>query len=274
LAKATGAGVAACGVWGVGVEPKSIQTTFVDMPIGGLPRRWDGMRVAVLADLHASRVVAAGTIRHAFELAARLDPQVVTVVGDWVSDSNEYIGDLEAAVTAVPRRIPLIGTLGNHDYVWEHTPAALSQELTSRLTAAGVRMLRDEVYFPGGPGDGLAFLGLEDLIRGRIDSNAFAKVPAGAKTVVLAHNPDCADTLAQRPWDVMVSGHTHGGQVVIPGLRPFHLPVKNTARYAGLYRLDQDQPGRLLYVNRGIGSYFHVRVNCPPEVTCLTLRSV
>jgi hypothetical protein len=96
---------------------------------------------------------------------------------------------------------------------------------------------------------------------------AFAEVPADDPAILLAHNPDTKDVLGDRPWDLMLSGHTHGGQVVLPIVGERFVPVRDKRFIAGLKRWN----GRQVYVTRGVGNIDGVRVNCRPEVSVLDL---
>ncbi len=93
---------------------------------------------------------------------------------------------------------------------------------------------------------------------------AFTDVAADAPAILLAHNPDTKDVLADRPWDLMLSGHTHGGQVVLPFVGERFVPVRDKRFIAGL----KEWNGRQVYVTRGVGNVAGVRINCRPEVTC------
>ncbi len=140
------------------------------------------------------------------------------------------------------------------------------------MSDAGVRMLRNDVYAPAtGPGD-LCFAGLEDYWSDRAQPDILRAAPADASVIVLAHNPDAYESIEHFRWHLMLSGHTHGGQVCVPGWGPLILPVDHRERAAGLFHLDASQPERALYVTRGVGHILRVRLFCPPEVTCITLE--
>jgi predicted MPP superfamily phosphohydrolase len=114
-------------------------------------------------------------------------------------------------------------------------------------------------------------VGIGDLQSAEVDPHAaFTGVPAnsGAATVVLAHNPDTKDILGAYQWDLMLSGHTHGGQVVLPGLGAPFTSVRDRRYIAGL----KPWRGRWIHVSRGVGSLLGIRFNCPPEVNILRIR--
>jgi hypothetical protein len=116
----------------------------------------------------------------------------------------------------------------------------------------------------------IRFAGVPDLWSEHLHGDlAFVDVPADDPAIVLAHNPDTKDRLAKQPWDLMLSGHTHGGQVVLPMLGARFVPIRDKRFVAGLKQWN----GRQVYVTRGVGSIHGVRVNCRPEVTVLDLVS-
>jgi predicted MPP superfamily phosphohydrolase len=114
----------------------------------------------------------------------------------------------------------------------------------------------------------IRFAGVPDLWSREVNGDlAFADVRADDPAILLAHNPDTKDVLADRPWDLMLSGHTHGGQVVLPVVGARFVPVRDKRFIAGLKQWN----GRQVYVTRGVGNIDGVRVNCRPEVTALDL---
>ena len=117
-------------------------------------------------------------------------------------------------------------------------------------------------------GQAVRFVGVPDLWSESIDGDrAFDGVPADEPAILLAHNPDTKDVLADRPWSLMLSGHTHGGQVVVPLLGQPFVPVRDKRYVEGL----KPWNGRQVYVTRGVGSIAGLRMNCRPEVTVLDL---
>jgi predicted MPP superfamily phosphohydrolase len=121
----------------------------------------------------------------------------------------------------------------------------------------------------------LYFAGVDDLWYNEFDPSILTRIPEGAATVLLCHNPDAWDMLPPdglHRVDLMLSGHTHGGQVCLPGYGPLILPVNNKSRHTGLYHPDPAAPHRALYITRGVGHLLKVRLFCPPEITHITLQ--
>ena len=143
-----------------------------------------------------------------------------------------------------------------------------TRSVSSLLCAANIPLLHNCSEVVRVRDQSIRFAGVPDLWSGEVDGNrAFANVPADDPAILLAHNPDTKDVLADRPWDLMLSGHTHGGQVVLPMLGERFVPVRYKRFIAGLKQWN----GRQVYVTRGVGSIRGVRVNCRPEVTVLDL---
>jgi predicted MPP superfamily phosphohydrolase len=138
------------------------------------------------------------------------------------------------------------------------------------LSAGNIPLLHNRSELVRVRDQSVRFAGVGDLWNHGVDGErAFADVPADDPAILLAHNPDTKDVLADRPWDLMLSGHTHGGQVVLPIVGERFVPVRDKRFVAGLKQWN----GRLVYITRGVGNIDGVRVNCRPEVTLLDLVS-
>jgi predicted MPP superfamily phosphohydrolase len=157
----------------------------------------------------------------------------------------------------------MVAILGNHDH-WND--AAI---VTGALVDRGIRVLRNESFAIERGHERLWISGVDDVLEKQDDlPKTLAAVPETEATVLLAHEPDFADYVAGFPVDLQLSGHSHGGQVRIPGLGPIVLPDLARKYHSGLNRV-----GRLqVYTSRGLGVINPpVRLNCPPEITLLTL---
>jgi predicted MPP superfamily phosphohydrolase len=160
----------------------------------------------------------------------------------------------------------IIAVLGNHDY-WTD-PDVVSHLLRDTV---GARVLKNETEFIARSGEHLAIAGLDDPVTKNHDFSAtLAGVPDRCPTVMLAHTPDITPQAAERGVDLVLAGHTHGGQVVLPWLGPPIVNSKYGRRFAaGLKQVGETQ----VYTNRGVGmAIVPIRVNCPPEVALITLR--
>jgi len=223
----------------------------------------DGLRVAQLSDLHVGTRTPPERIAAAIALANGLAPDLVVLTGDFLSRGRETVGLLPEQLRGLAA--PTVAVLGNHDH-WVD-PAGTSRALEG-LGYAVLRNQHTRLQLRGAP---LAVVGVDDLLTGHADpERALAGVPRGSR-LVLAHGPRTAERLrgAEEPL-LVLSGHTHGGQIAIPILTRLLLSTVVREPYLrGRFHLGPVQ----LYVNRGIGNTaFRLRVNSDPEVTLVTLR--
>jgi hypothetical protein len=223
----------------------------------------DGLRVAQLSDLHVGGLTPPERIREAIATVNRFLPDLVALTGDYltkdpggVSMMLELLGGIEA---------PTVGTLGNHDR-WVD-PAGAGAALES-LGYAFLENRNTTLHLRGAP---FTVVGIDDLWTYSADPMRAMKGAALGSRLYLAHVPKTADILAHwgRPM-LVLSGHTHGGQVNIPLVTPAIRWIAREPYMDGLYQVEKVQ----LYVSRGIGDVgLGLRVNASPEVTLLTLRS-
>lgn len=236
----------------------------VTIPIRDLHPAFDGYRVVQLSDFHLYPFTQLDQVQQAVDLANSLLPDLTVLTGDYVSRDAEAIDDLAPVLAGLDARDGVFGVLGNHD-VWSNR-----EVVEAGLRDAGLPLMNNQgVTFSRGPGR-LHLAGLDDGWVGRPDLfEALAGRPCGTPTLLLLHEPDLADLMVGTGQVALqLSGHTHGGQIRMPGRGALVLPHLGQKYAAGLYRVH----GGWLYTNRGIGySTAPVRINCPPEVTEITL---
>jgi uncharacterized protein len=254
-----------------GVEPSWLERTVtrVKLPCKNLR---SGVRILHLSDLHASPVVPFSLIENAVELGLEAKPDVICLTGDFVTDATPFDRALYANILRkLSAAAPAFATLGNHDgggWAGRHGGLKDTASVCALLAASNIPLLHNRSEVVRVHGQSLRLAGVPDLWSGEVDgAEAFADVPADDPAVLLAHNPDTKDVLAGRPWDLMLSGHTHGGQVVLPFVGARFVPVRDKRFIAGL----KSWNGRQVYITRGVGNIDGVRVNCRPEVTVLDL---
>jgi hypothetical protein len=255
------------------IEPNWLDRTFtrVKLPCRKLT---SGVRVLHLSDFHASNVVPFSLIEKAIDMGLETKPDVICLTGDFVTD-HEPIDHAE--YTRMLRRIssaaPVFATLGNHDggfWAGIHVGLKDSAMVRALLRAGNIPLLHNRSEVVQVRDQSIRFAGVGDLWSGQVDGDlAFANVHTDDPAILLAHNPDTKDVLAHRPWDLMLSGHTHGGQVVLPFMQGSWVPVRDKRFVAGLKQWNDRQ----VYVTRGVGNVRGIRVNCRPEVTVLDLAS-
>jgi predicted MPP superfamily phosphohydrolase len=256
------------------VEPTWLEVNQLEVPVNGLPIEFDGFRIAQLTDFHCSRKVTPTYLAEAVALTAAQNPDLVVLTGDFIHHGFKYVERVADVLAQLSAPYGVHAVLGNHDFSvrnvlgirrFRHLHQAVDEALTSR----GIRVLRNETIHLQ-RGDGALYLtGVDDLWSRVCDvERAFQGLSLGVPRIVLAHNPHTIERLDGQRCDLMLSGHTHGGQINWPGLgRP--VLTKRARRFAaGLYRYQQSY----LYVNKGIGFGFRFRFGVRPEVAVAILR--
>jgi len=253
---AGGAGVMVGGAsWGLH-ERLQLSLTRATLTVRGLPPAFAGFKIALLTDLHRSGLVPADLIAEAVALAMREKPDLVVLGGDYVTQfDTRFAGPVAEVLSGLSAPAGVIAVLGNHDDE-RVVPAA--------LTRRGIRVLREDRWRLTMAGESVDFIGISYWTQ-RVSKIA-PLVDAAAVPLLIAHDPRRITEAHTLNIPLVLSGHTHGGQVVLPPFGPvnrFRFPI-----VAGTLTRDDT----LLFVSRGIGTiYLPVRINCPPEVAILTL---
>ncbi len=260
------------------VERHWIDVVHREIFLAGLPEEFSGMKIAQLSDIHLNEYTEPFLLREAVDHINRLEADMVLLTGDYVSaevlpkkmtmSAAAECANLLSQLSC-PRRYAI---LGNHDCM------AGEDAVTEALHQRGIPVLRNN-FVPIERGNARVWLaGLEDPVCGRPDPDR--AIPAAIRNqrnepiILMCHAPDFVDDLLMHPAGrsvaLMLSGHTHGGQVRIPMLGAFHLPPGGRKYIEGWFPMGNLQ----LYVNRGIGAVgVPFRFNCRPEITSFTLRA-
>lgn len=258
LAGAVGA-VGGTAAYGVVYERHHLGATEATLTVSGLPPALTGVRIALLTDIHHSALVGADDVRAAVDLALSLKPDLIVLGGDYVTfQDRSYVGPV--AELLAPLRAPqgVFAILGNHDDD-KYMPAELERR--------GFTVLKDRRTRVELRGETLELAGIRFWTRKTSEVEQVLKNPRGT-VLLLAHDPRRLTEAAELNVPAMLSGHTHGGQVVLPGVGALA-----KARFPILQGLGR-QANTSIFVSRGIGTvYVPVRINCPPEVALVTLRS-
>jgi predicted MPP superfamily phosphohydrolase len=255
------------GWYALEVEPQQIEVVRVSVSPHRLPEAFDGLTIAHISDLHFGALVEAREIRAAIDIIRGLKPDIVVVTGDHVHRVTH--GEPDLVVQELSRLTASLGAfavMGNHDY-WTNGPV-----VARSLQQAGLAVLRNAHTAIKRDGQTLYIAGLDDVWERHHDLKATLQgVPEDGCVLLLAHEPDIADECAQDPrFALQMSGHTHAGQVRLPGRGPLVVPRYGLKYREGLWQIGNMQ----LYVNRGIGVIWPpVRINCRPEVTLYTLAA-
>lgn len=249
---------------GDGVDTWDVRTREVLVPVPRLPRGAEGLRIAVLSDLHVHPEQPEGFLAEAFAQAQASRPDLIMLPGDFVALNRRYLEDEAELLAGLSAPLGVYACLGNHDWVGGRGPHVMKV-----LEEAGVRVLADEsVALPGHPDCRLIGLDVHGPTGGDLDK-ALAGVRDSDCKILLAHTPDTVPAASQLAIDLVVSGHTHGGQVCLPLVGPLIVPSAFGPRFAaGLFDVD----GTRLFVTRGVGSHARtMRFRCAPEAAVLTL---
>jgi predicted MPP superfamily phosphohydrolase len=256
---AVAAGIAAgTVVHGYGWERHALEVARVDLPLRALPAALDGVRVGFLTDLHLSKIVPEADVIAAVDAVNRERPDLVVLGGDYVSFADRmFIDPVADLLGKLTPHHGIFAIVGNHDDE-RRVPAALRRR--------GIEVLLDARTRVALRGEALEVAGLRFWTREPSEVAAVVG-SAPAPTLLLAHDPRRVEEAAALGVAGMLAGHTHGGQVVLPGvgaLAARKFPVASGRLTRGATEL---------YVSRGVGTVvIPVRVNCPPEVTLVTLR--
>jgi predicted MPP superfamily phosphohydrolase len=246
----------------IGKERYEIVERTVTLP--RLSSRLDGFRIVQLTDIHVGNFMKQAKLEWYVRAVNDLRPNIIALTGDFIGSSPHFIPACAAALEKLDAQDGVYACLGNHDY-WVG-----AQHVTAALQAAGVQVLRNEVYTLSWKGALLNIAGVDDPWRGHTDfDRALSMADPNAPTIMLCHQPDLFPAAVQRGIDLTLAGHYHGGQVKLPffgmAVSPAHLISKFVE---GLHRQGRSQ----LYVSRGIGiTGPPVRLNAPPEITVLHL---
>ena len=267
-----GAALATAGYGGL-FERSHVVVRRVEVLLDRLPEAFDGLTIAQLSDFHYHPYFSAGVIRRAVELVRQMNPDVVALTGDFVTVPEFRETDPEAAKATVPcaellaplrPKLGLYAVLGNHD---SYTDPGFVIEA---LGAHGIRVLQNEAIPVEREGHRVWIAGVNDVLAGFADLDVtLERVPRTEAVMLLAHEPDFADEAARYPVDLQLSGHSHGGQIRLPLLRPPMLPKLGRKYPRGLRTIGRTA----LYTNVGLGTIIvPIRILAAPEVTLLTLR--
>jgi predicted MPP superfamily phosphohydrolase len=257
LATAVG-GFTGAVTYGVSYERHHVGVTEASLPVSGLPPSLDGLRIALLTDIHHSEIVPASDVTQAVELAMSTRPDMIVLGGDYVTyGDRDYVEPVAELLS--PLRAPngVFAILGNHDD---------DREMPAALMRKNITVLKDQRTSVIIRGETLEIAGIRFWTRRPSD---IARVLKGAQenVLLLAHDPRRLVEAAALNVPAVLSGHTHGGQVVMPGVGALA-----RARFPILQGLGRRQNSSI-FVSRGVGTvYVPVRINCPPEVALVTLR--
>ena len=230
------------------------------LDVSGLPEALSGLRIGLITDLHRSDTVSHEMIDRAVRLLMSEAPDLVILGGDYVTwGDRRFVGPAADALAPLTAPHGVFGILGNHDNDHDMPPA---------LSAKGFVVLRDARTRLTIRGETLDLAGVRYWTR-KPSEVAYVLRGAAPNVILLAHTPMRLIEAAALAVPLVLSGHTHGGQIVLPGIGA--VAAREFPVIAGAGRRDNTR----IFVSRGVGTvYVPVRLNCPPEVAVLTLRPV
>jgi predicted MPP superfamily phosphohydrolase len=239
---------------------ESLDLTFHEWSVEcpGLPRELDGLTILHLTDLHFSHAYDRRYFEAVFEAAAAQPADLVFITGDLVDDPEciEWITPLLARLAGPLGRFAI---LGNHDHFHD------TERIADAATTAGYTVLDGDVATVDVDGRRLAIGGTCAPWGPAI---ADGSIPAADFSILLSHTPDLAYKAAAQGWDLMLTGHNHGGQIRLPVVGPVLMPSRFSRRFdRGFFRID----ATLMYVGQGIGAKHPIRYGCIPEISRFTL---
>ncbi len=262
----------------------------ITVRIQDLPASLKGIRIVQMSDFHYDGLrLSEKMLEKAINTSNKAQPDIVVLTGDYVTDDPSPINQLVLRLKHLQSRYATYAVLGNHDIYYAHSKA----QITSAFTRVGIEVLDNRIAYP--LGKELALVGLAEFWSPHFHPGlVMNQLETTTPRIVLSHNPDTADILRQWRVDLQLSGHTHGGHIIIPGIGPaivvynnivrkiprklrrrmpfvkreFFSVVRNWQWAQGFHKVGNNQ----LYVNRGLGTYLPGRFCCTPEVTVITLE--
>jgi hypothetical protein len=248
-------------------NPRDFEIVDLKVEIPDLDPAFNDYRIAHISDIHLGQWISTKRIEGVVNLVNKLEPDLVAITGDSVSYVvNEPVLDMLRVLKNLKPNDATVAVLGNHDH-WVG-----AKEIRSVMGESNIIELENDVYTLKRGNATLHIAGVDSITLEKNDLDAvLRKLPPSGPAILLAHEPDFADvSAATGRFSLQLSGHSHGGQMIIPGLgTPFR------GSQFRKYPLGEYKVGEMVqYTNRGLGTnVFWIRINCPPEITILRLQS-
>jgi predicted MPP superfamily phosphohydrolase len=259
--------------YGYHVEPTWLEINRVEVSIEGLPTAFAGLRIAHLTDFHCGPHIPAGFLEGAIERTVAEKPDIIALTGDFIHKGYHHVRAAARLFRNLTAPHGVFAVLGNHDFSVRNALGirrhpGLHQAIADALGTGGVRVLRNEAVRLERGEQSVILAGVDDLWSRQSDPDrALNGSCPQTPRVVLAHNPQTAELFGNQRFDLMLSGHTHGGQINWPGFGRVLLGRQAKRWAAGLYPHGDAH----VYVNKGIGFGWRFRFGVRPEVALFTL---
>jgi uncharacterized protein len=259
----------ATSVYARGVEPRWFDIKTIDITIVGLNPVFEGYKIVQLSDLHArSGIMDRQQLERVAELTNLQKPDTIALTGDYITDKPEQAEEMLAnAFGQLKSPDGVVAIMGNHDREEDNHVS-----IERAFSKGKVNFLNNSVYSIDRHGHKLNIAGVDDVYFQRADLPlTISQLPTTGTNILLAHEPDFVDTAAiTNRFGLQLSGHSHGGQIVIPFLP--RVKAELAKKYTnGLYKVDRMQ----LYVSSGVGTTGlpQARLNCRPEIAIIVLHA-
>jgi predicted MPP superfamily phosphohydrolase len=242
----------------------------VIIPVAGLPPQLDGLTIVQLSDIHSGLFMRESRMGEYARIASALKPDVIALTGDFVATHSDQVEGFLKGMSPLKAKYGVFGCLGNHD-IFTHSENAITQGFAN----AGFKLLRNKNELIEIDGVKLNIIGVDYLFGGRSSAstldNVLKSMSLEGTTILLQHAPQLFPQVARLGIDLTLSGHTHGGQIALTiGEMVIAPAALSTMFLAGLFKIGKSH----LYVNRGLGTTGPpIRINAPPEITHITLKT-
>jgi uncharacterized protein len=256
------------------IEARQFELTRFPVSLPKLPQAFHGLKLAQLSDIHHSPFLGEAEIHQAVRFTNALQPDLIALTGDYISHSPDYIAGVARILGELRAPLGVVAVLGNHDH-WTD-----GEKMAEALRDAGITVLINENITLTREGATMKVLGIDDMLVKRADLDAaLVGTSPDEMRLLLSHNPAIIREAARAGIDLVLSGHTHGGQI------NWRMLTGRTAKNSG-YRRWLSRPSRRLlrgyaqvdetqiYVNRGLGTVVvPLRYGCTPEITLMELQA-
>lgn len=231
------------------------------------------LRLLHISDIHAYHFVPFSFIERSIEHSLALQPDVIFITGDFINRRIQMKSSYMHVLKKLSGSAPTFACPGNHDggrWIAPHGGYSTSLEVRRMLEQCNISCLVNDAEAITLNRRPVNIIGLGDILAGECNpQKAFSssKIASDALTVIISHNPDSKENLTNFSFDLLLCGHTHGGQVRIPLIGPPVIPVIDKRYIEGLYRWN----GNWLHISRGLGSLYGLRINCKPQITLISV---
>ena len=258
FAATTASAIAGAGAYGYFDERYQLIVERADVPVAGLPSSLNGLRIGFMTDIHCSRWVSPEDVQRAALRLKNEQPDLIVLGGDYVTwGDRDYVQPSAEALSSLSAPHGVFGILGNHDD---------DRNMPAALAARGISVLKDARTRLAINGEDVDLVGIRFWTKRHAEIAPLMR-GAASTVILLAHDPRRLTEAAALNVPLVLSGHTHGGQVVLPLAGP--IAAQKFPVVAGI----GTRENTTMFVSRGIGTvYVPVRINCPPEIALLTLR--